>query len=82
MYNTSEALRFGVPLLRKLVQAACPGSWYGPSSLNASMDGIKCAYIGTNQLTVTIATTDMLDELLKVDVTTGLKVESRDKYEL
>ena len=46
------------------------------------MDGIKCAYIGTNQLTVTIATTDMLDELLKVDVTTGLKVESRDKYEL
>ena len=82
MFDTTEALRFGAPLLRKVTGAACPGQWYGPGSVNVSPCGRKCVYVGSNEFNVTVATTDMLDEVLKVDVTTGLKIESDDAFDL
>ncbi|CAK8679863.1 unnamed protein product [Clavelina lepadiformis] len=75
VYNTSDVEHVGAPLLRTLPKVAAPGKAYGPNSIAASPDGQKIAFVGPNEYTVTVSTASMLDEVLRVDVSTGLKLE-------
>lgn len=48
---------------------------YGPQSLSVSQDGRRVAFVGPNEFTVTISSASTLDELLRTDVSTGMKLD-------
>jgi len=79
LYDTTDALRSGVPLLRKLHKATVAGNQLVSNAcLAMSRNGAKLAYVGESQFVVTVATTNMLDKLMKIDVTSGLRIDEEN----
>lgn len=75
MYDTSDIEHVGAPLLRTLLKVAAPYSELGPHSLAASVNDRKVAFVGPNEFTITVAASSTLDELLRIDVSSGCRFE-------
>ena len=74
LYDTSDVEHAGAPLHRSLLKVAAPGEW-GPHALVASPDDRRVAFVGPNEFTITVSASATLDELLRVDVSSGFKAE-------
>ena len=75
LYDTSDVEHIGAPILRTLLKVACGGEQWGPRAVVASPDDRRVAFVGPNEFTVTLATCATLDELLRIDVSTGFRME-------
>ena len=79
MFDTNNALKSGAPLLRKLTKATAAGNHFNSNTcISISRNGSKVAYIGESEYVVTVATANMLDKLMKIDVTSGLRIDEEN----
>uniref|UniRef100_H2XLL8 CFA20 domain-containing protein n=1 Tax=Ciona intestinalis TaxID=7719 RepID=H2XLL8_CIOIN len=72
LFDTSDIEKAGAPMIRILTKTAARGA-YGPRSIATSHDGRWVAYIGPNEFTISIASSATLNQVMRIDVSTGVK---------
>ena len=75
LYDTSDVVKTGSAVIRALPRAIARGDKYGPRSIAVSPDSRRVAFVGPTEYTVTVVAAATLDELLRIDVSTGLHLE-------
>uniref|UniRef100_F7AB73 WD repeat-containing protein 90 n=1 Tax=Ciona intestinalis TaxID=7719 RepID=F7AB73_CIOIN len=74
LFDTSDIEKAGAPMIRILTKTAARGA-YGPRSIATSHDGRWVAYIGPNEFTISIASSATLNQVMRIDVSTGVKLD-------
>lgn len=62
-------------MIRALPRAMARGDNHASHSIAVAPDSRRVAFVGPTEYTVTVAAAATLDELLRVDVSTGLHLE-------
>lgn len=75
LYDTSDVERTGSAVIRALPRAISRGDKYGPRSIAVAPDSRRVAFVGPTEYTVTVAAAATLDELLRIDISTGLHLQ-------
>lgn len=75
LYDTSDIVKTGSAVIRALPRAMARGDCYAPHSIAVAPDSRRVAFVGPTEYTVTVAAAATLDELLRIDVSTGLHLE-------
>nr|XP_039271031.1 WD repeat-containing protein 90-like [Styela clava] len=75
LYDTSDVEKTGSAVIRALPRAIARGDRYGPRSIAVAPDSRRIAFVGPTEYTVTVAAAATLDELLRIDISTGLHLE-------
>uniref|UniRef100_F7AB67 CFA20 domain-containing protein n=1 Tax=Ciona intestinalis TaxID=7719 RepID=F7AB67_CIOIN len=76
LFDTSDIEKAGAPMIRILTKTAARGA-YGPRSIATSHDGRWVAYIGPNEFTISIASSATLNQVMRIDVSTGVNLKSK-----
>uniref|UniRef100_H2ZR20 CFA20 domain-containing protein n=1 Tax=Ciona savignyi TaxID=51511 RepID=H2ZR20_CIOSA len=74
MFDTTDIEKAGAPMLRVLTKCAARGD-HGPRGIATSPDGRWIAFIGPNEFTITVASSTTLNQVMRVDVSTGVNLD-------